>query len=249
MTSPLLTDDDFEDEPTLLVQDSRVNLIALRENVLRLVMSVTYGERSSEFWAKQNPNGSWERTSQDSLPLNLEPSSGESSVTWPRWGTAWAGVAMEHLTLAQSTGESGYSSLLGTPNARDYKGRGRAGQLPTQLLPTARASDSMAKQLKVYPSGIRGRLEQAIAEEYLPTPRANKPGGFSGNGFSPTLHETLMLATPAAADAQGSHGGGQGRSLRTDVHTYKAETGESGTLNSSFVAAMMGFPDSWFEIE
>ena len=30
-----------------------------------------------------------------------------------------------------------------------------------------------------------------------------------------------LWATPAAADAQGSHGGGQGRSLRTDVHTMK----------------------------
>jgi hypothetical protein len=30
-----------------------------------------------------------------------------------------------------------------------------------------------------------------------------------------------LWATPAASDARGSHGGGQGRSLRTDIHTMK----------------------------
>lgn len=33
--------------------------------------------------------------------------------------------------------------------------------------------------------------------------------------------ELLLWATPAAADCQGSHGGGQGRSLRTDIYNIK----------------------------
>jgi hypothetical protein len=218
MTFSLLTDDDFEEESTLLVLDSPANPTLLRENVWRLVMSVTSGERSSEYWAKQRPHGLWERTSQDSLVLNLEPSSEESSVTWPRWGTAWGGVAMEHPTSAQSTEENGPSLLLPTPAAN--------------------------------PPG-KVRMEDIVDKDGNPPTHSGQRwyDKHTGRLVQKGLKEAVMLATPAAADAQGSHGGGQGRSLRTDIHTYKAETGESGTLNPSFVAAMMGFPDSWFEIE
>jgi hypothetical protein len=56
---------------------------------------------------------------------------------------------------------------------------------------------------------------------------------------------TQMLATPAAADCQGSYGGGQGRSLTTDIHNHKKTTGETGLLNPYFVEMMMGFPQGW----
>lgn len=159
----------------------------------------------------------------------------------------------------------------------------------------------MASPLANYPSGVKGRLEQAIAHEMLPTPTTQcAKGGLSGmskeghhslNSYmamlpTPTasdgttgailgandqfvtlksgamrkinqngtdgslgLARTMMLATPAAADCQGSHGGWQGKSLRTDIHQYKAETGERGTLNPLFVSRMMGFPDQWLEID
>jgi hypothetical protein len=87
-TLPLLTEDHLQDELTWYQPGSLVNLSPLRENALHLVMSVVYGEKSPELWAKQSQSGSWERTSQDSLALNLDDISGEWSMTWPHWGIA-----------------------------------------------------------------------------------------------------------------------------------------------------------------
>jgi hypothetical protein len=52
-------------------------------------------------------------------------------------------------------------------------------------------------------------------------------------------------ATPAAADARGSAGGGQGRSLRTDIHDMPDKP--AGSLNPAWVAQLMGFPDGWLD--
>lgn len=48
--------------------------------------------------------------------------------------------------------------------------------------------------------------------------------------------------TPNAADAVGSHGGGQSRSLRTDV------SGLGGQLNADWVELLMGFSHGWTDI-
>lgn len=151
------------------------------------------------------------------------------------------------------------------------EGRGRPGQLPTVLLPTPRANPAMAAGLNPDPKHFPN-LETVIARyALLPTPTASdgttgailgandqfvtlKSGAMrkinqNGTDGSLGLARTMMLATPAAADCQGSHGGGQGKSLRTDIHQYRAETGERGTLNPSFVGRMMGFPDQWLEID
>jgi hypothetical protein len=276
---------DTEDEQTSLARVSRASPTALRDHVRRLVTSVISGVRSSEYSARRAPDGFWEKTFQDCLALNLERSLEGYSMTWSKSGTAWDGLATELPMLERC--------IDGTESS---------------LLPIARRSEAMASPLANYPSGVKGRLEQAIAHEMLPTPRAGKmtneneetwrkrqaegkvstpplalavqmlptptasdgtTGAIfgendqysvkaSGNirkttpsGASGTigLARTMMLATPAAADCQGSHGGGQGKSLRTDMHQYKAETGERGTLNPSFVCRMMGFPDEWLEID
>jgi len=85
-----------------------------------------------------------------------------------------------------------------------------------------------------------------------------------------------MLATPSAWDCQGAHGGGQGKSLRTDIamlpspkaRDWKGKTQrgnygdtqdalpnalENGTrtglkLQPNFVEWMMGFPQNWTDL-
>ena len=52
----------------------------------------------------------------------------------------------------------------------------------------------------------------------------------------------VKWATPNAADAVGSHGGGQSRSLRTDV------SGQGGQLNADWVELLMGFSQGWTDI-
>lgn len=85
-----------------------------------------------------------------------------------------------------------------------------------------------------------------------------------------------MWATPAAADCQGSHGGGQGRSLRTDIYNLKKmyatpqardfRTGQAerwdnpdrsqnlndqvgGKLSVIFVEYLMGYPEGWTDLD
>lgn len=48
-----------------------------------------------------------------------------------------------------------------------------------------------------------------------------------------------LWTTPCAADAQGSHGGNNHRSLRTDV---------AGQLNPTWVEWLMGFPPGWTDL-
>lgn len=55
--------------------------------------------------------------------------------------------------------------------------------------------------------------------------------------------ECLSWATPNAADSQGSHGGGQGRSLRTDVRQL-----QKGPLNPEWVECLQGFPPGYTDI-
>lgn len=48
-----------------------------------------------------------------------------------------------------------------------------------------------------------------------------------------------LFTTPCAADAQGTHGGNNCRSLRTDV---------AGQLNPTWVEWLMGFPPGWTDL-
>ena len=95
----------------------------------------------------------------------------------------------------------------------------------------------------------------------LPT-NVSAPGYSRGDG--------KMFATSAAGDAVGSHGGGMGRSLRTDVRMFptasandwkgSSKAGQrrgqltdpamgvippSGQLNPTWVEWLMGFPIGW----
>ncbi len=322
---------DFGDEQLSSVRGFPVNLTQLLAHARLLVMTATSGERSSEFYAKLNPNGFWGKMSQDSLLQNEAPSLDEYSMTWTRAGTGWSGLATALPLLEQSTVARGSSSLptarasegmtrplrnspsgvkgrlegaiaaecLPTPAARDWKGRGMKGQLPTvllpdpnNLLPTPNAFDAnnfqkkdlTDKTTKNGKQGGRSNLREAFPMEMLPTPRAGKvtneneeswrkrqkagkvatpplalavqmlptpttqnaKGGSSGMGTRGQQSlNSMMLATPAAADCQGTTGGSQTKSLRTDISQYRAETGEHGILNPLFVSRMMGFPDDW----
>lgn len=225
------------EELTSYPQDSHVNLTALQENVSRLVTSVIYGPKLCEYWGKRNPDGSWVKTSQDSLALNLEGSSVEWSMIWPRWGLASDGVCLELPILARFTGET--ESLL---------------------LPTTRSSAAMSAMLNVYPSGAKGRLEGVMAKHYLPTPTTQcAKGGSSGMSTTDahSLNSMFLLPTPTASqdtkpirplipsEANETHGtmlvGAIGDQLGV-------ETGERGVLNPLFVEAMMGLPEGWTDL-
>jgi len=155
MMSQLSMDLITEEKSPSSQQGSLVNRIALLESVRHLVMSVISGEKSSESWARCNPDGFWVRTSQASSLPSLEYSSVEWSMTWTKWGIAWAGECMELKMSEPSTAET-ESSLLATPRAsQDYK-------------PIRQLSPSEA-------DGTHGRtLVADIGREMLPTPTASE---------------------------------------------------------------------------
>jgi hypothetical protein len=103
------------------------------------------------------------------------------------------------------------------------------------LLPTPTASDGTT-------GAIFGENDQ-YSVKASGNIRKTTPSGASG---TVGLARTMMLGTPKARDWKGQGREGQ---LPTDMHQYKAETGERGTLNPLFVSRMMGFPDEWLEID
>jgi hypothetical protein len=220
---------------TSLVEDFPANLTPLQEAARRLVTSVICGEKSSALWGKRNPDGSWERTSQDCLALNLDDSSGEWSMTWPRWGTAWDGLVMEHPTPERFT-VAIESLSLGTPTSRDWKGAGRPGQLPTQMLPT-RAASQMGKPIRpLAPSELDGS---------------------HGTMLVGAIGAAMNLPTPRSCSAMGAaiNPNAEFPNLETVIAQSVAATGESGEfaqrlgLAPEFVEAMMGFPIGWTNLK
>lgn len=66
-----------------------------------------------------------------------------------------------------------------------------------------------------------------------------KRGGLSNLREHVLARTKGLWTTPCAADAQGSHGGNNHRSLRTDV---------AGQLNPMWVEWLMGFPPGWTDL-
>lgn len=163
MMSQLSMDLSIEEPLTSYQQDSPANLTVYVAHARRLVMSVIYGMKSSEYYGRRNLNGSWEKTFQDSLLLSEDNSLGVSSMTWSRWGLAWDGVAMELKILEQFTKETGFSSLP-TPTANDAKNNGspsnwRRNSLPLNtivLLATPTASQDYKAVRPLSPSEANG---------------------------------------------------------------------------------------------
>ena len=241
--------------------DSPASRLASPESAAVLVTAVISGPKCSASSLRLNPDGSWQRTSQDCLPsMEVEPS-GMSSLDWPRWAIVWDGECFPLTPLELATEDSGCSSL---PTPKAWDGR-RPGMSPAEMkrdsldlktvlfmLPTPRSADHRGAKSAKHIQDIGRSLNLPETLHLLPTPNAFDAKGIWNRSEGPA-HKTKggckylsdVLATPVAADSKVSHGGGQGKSLRTDMHRYKAETGASGALNPSFVEAMMGFPPGW----
>jgi hypothetical protein len=181
-------------------QGSPANLSPKQGSVRELVMNVRFGHRFAEFYGKQNPNGSWAKTCQDSLQLMEDNTSVKSSMTWPKLGIALDGLCTGQKTLVLFT-EGTESSSLPTPTAFDAHnipirnghnldrgGRHNVGlkdMIPVfadQMLPTPQAFDAKDfkkkdladKTTKNGKRGGRSNLREVDFENMLPTPRANQ---------------------------------------------------------------------------
>lgn len=97
---------------------SRVNRIALQENALRLLMSVTFGENLQGSFAKCSPDGWWLRTYQGCCQVSMDGFLDEFSETWPQWGTMRGGECFRLSMPGWPTKEKDFA-LLPTPTASD----------------------------------------------------------------------------------------------------------------------------------
>jgi hypothetical protein len=87
---------------------SLANLIALQENVWRLMMSVIYGENLRESFAKLDPDGCWVRTYQGYYQVRMDDSLEEFSGTWPKWGIMRDGLVMEPMKQVPTSKAKGF---------------------------------------------------------------------------------------------------------------------------------------------
>ena len=101
----------------------------------------------------------------------------------------------------------------------------------SQMWPTPVATDAKA--------AARSKVERLLSGETTFVSRQGNRGGLSNLRERVLCKEKGLFTTPCAADAQGSHGGNNHRSLRTDV---------AGQLNPTWVEWLMGFPPGWTDL-
>ena len=262
MMSQPLTDTSMKKKLTYSQQGSLANHTPLQENVRHLVMSVIYGVKSSEFWGKRNQDSSWERTCQDSLPLSLEDSSEEYSMTWNPWGIVSGGLLMEPRISEQYTVEIEFSSLP-TPTATDsvpYTG----GELYQTKTGSIRARTKNGKSSN---RGLEATLKflatSTASQDYKPI-RPLSPSEANGT-HGRTLVADIgreMLPTPTASEQKYRLKGNSQQSKCLEakarrgelINSSLEEIGDNGKsaprlgLNPQFVEAMMGFPTGWTDL-
>jgi hypothetical protein len=90
----------------------------------------------------------------------------------------------------------------------------------------------------------------------LPTPRANKVGGYSSPGYSPTLTQALgLLPTPTSPEHKYRIGGDSQQSNSLGGKAARGDLGEhqpgrtGGALNPAWVEWLQGFPEGWTDCD
>ena len=187
----------------------------------------------------------------------------ESSRLPPgRWSRIWSTLAITSscsimkLRLSELGTDEAGSSLWATPNTMDSmdcrsyeamkrqatnggrKNRRRPSNLREQVDPLmcqAYIDASTEAKAKMWPTPTARDYKGANSLEHLTQPKT--PGNIHHVGQ--LANAVKLYTTPCAADSQGSTGGNNHRSLRTDV---------AGQLNPAWVEWLMGFPIGWTDL-
>ncbi|WP_346268810.1 hypothetical protein [Streptomyces sp. So13.3] len=164
-------------------------------------------------------------------------------MTLPRSGSMRGGALFARPMSAPPTSATGYSSSPGlpTPAARDWRGGGQSGQLPTavSLLPTPSTSEATGAG-----HAAQGGMNLRHVVSLLPTPRASanenrqtkrSPSQEAGtHGLSLAAEVCSLLPTPAAADADRTsttYGRGNPTLKGALLPTPRASDGDKGGPN------------------
>ena len=212
---------DYE-QLTLFPADSPASPFPWLESKREKKMIVTSGRRCSELS---------ESCARAALSVRMYL---ESSRLPPgKWSRIWSVQAITSSCLIlrlrlseRGTGDQGCSSL-GSPKM--WKTPVAADGANRKMYVNSRGEPNLSGQVKLYPA-------QKASDSKGSGPAGSKS---AEHDLKNNLKGVVMYTTPCAADAQGSHGGNNHRSLRTDV---------TGQLNPTWVEWLMGFPIGWTEL-
>lgn len=142
------------------------------------------------------------------------------------------------------TGDRECFSLRPTPNTMDA--------LPPKSPESLKKEMTVSRPGRKQPCNLRDWVAVQEGKSLWPTPTARDCKGTNrlkhltqpktpGNNHHvrQLANAVKLFTTPCAADAQGTHGGDNCRSLRTDV---------AGQLNPTWVEWLMGFPPGWTDL-
>lgn len=177
------------------------------------------------FWPTVTISGNYNRK-------GVSAKSGDGLATAAAWPTPRANKIGGYSS-------PGYSPTLeqavnwATPNTMD--------SLPPKSAEAIRHESEVARKGRSAPANLR---DQVVGN--WPTPKASDRSACPSEAkrHTPNLEQAVInWVMSNASDYKGNHGGGQGRSLRTDTH------GSGGQLNPDWVETLMGYPAGWTDAQ
>ena len=217
-----MSEQDYE-QLTLFPEDSPASRFPWQESKKEKGMIVTYGLRCSELSESCARIALSVRTFLESS--GLPP--GKWSRIWSRQGITSSCSVLKLRLSELGTGEQGCFLLLPTPTTMD--------KMPPKSEEALNREVAVQEGFRMWPTPTARDHKGANSMEHLKQPK--EPG--NQHHVGQLANAVKLYTTPCAADATGTTGGKNHRSLRTDV---------AGQLNPMWVEWLMGFPIGWTDL-
>jgi len=195
------------------------------------MMTVRSGRKCCELLKRLNHNGLLAKTLLGSSIWHSK----NVALTWKWKAMKSSRILFQLAPSMPHTDETG-CGLLPTMAMGTH---GRGGSLEKNIVADLRTGRKPKHQVLL--------VDKIAAAAMLPTPQTQGMKVCDENGKTRFFK---MLATPSATDCQGTHGGGRGKNLRTDLHKTPIENGQGRglKLQPNFVEWMMGYPQNWTDL-
>jgi len=220
---------------TLFTEDTHASLFLSPGSDEARKMTATSGRKLSESLGKSGPVGLLARTL---LGTSLWAST-TFYLTWKTRATPRKRLLFRLVPSTPHTDEIG-SSLWRTPAAANANQGPKSKEFYEHCLRTGQSTVTLVDEVRHNP----GKM--------WPTPRANKIGGESSQGFSPTLEQSVkMWPTPTTNDANNATlpPAAKDWDIIPGALMREGYTKEDGQLNPEWVEVLMNFPRGWTDME